>query len=176
MCIWVYRWICDSEPYLRWSKESNNQAVKVQFKRTFKSYSFLLQKKQTDSAWNFSECQVLVWSRCFKPQFQNQCPLILLSPLSTFRSGSTKWQANMSLTTLLLLDYPKGCNLYFFRPYWAFISINFIKFSYKTLYPTMFVKHIQIYSVHISRNIFASQKKQKTKTKQTESRPFYYSI
>ena len=33
--------IFNSEPYLGISKESNNQGMKVQVKRTFKSYSFL---------------------------------------------------------------------------------------------------------------------------------------
>ena len=36
----------DSELYLCRSKESNNQGIKVQVKGTFKSYSFLSQKKQ----------------------------------------------------------------------------------------------------------------------------------
>ena len=39
-------WIWDSEPYLGSSEESNNQGIKVQFKRTFKIYSFLLKKSR----------------------------------------------------------------------------------------------------------------------------------
>ena len=42
---------------------------------------------------------------------------------------------------------------------------NFVEFSHKPVYPTMVVKHVQIYSVHISRKC----------KKKPESRPFYYS-
>ena len=43
----------NSEPYLGRSKESDNQGLKVQVKRTFKSYSYLSQEtKQTNKQTN----------------------------------------------------------------------------------------------------------------------------
>ena len=43
----------NSEPYLGRSKESDNQVLKVQVKRTFKSYSYLSQEtKQTNKQTN----------------------------------------------------------------------------------------------------------------------------
>ena len=73
-----------SEPYLDRYKEFNNQGIKVQVKRTFKS-CFLSRKKQgTGSAWSFLEFWVLVHCRFLKPTFQNQCSLIMLSFLFQF--------------------------------------------------------------------------------------------
>ena len=88
----------DSEPYLSRATESNNQGIKVQVKRTFKSYSFLLQnknkykykKKQIGSPWNFIEIRVLVCRRCLNPHFRINvslfCCLLFFNP----KSGSTK--------------------------------------------------------------------------------------
>ena len=75
----------ESELHLGRSKEFNNEGIKVQVNRTLKSYSFSSLKKrenkQADSTWNLPEPCVLVCSRCFNNTFQNQYPLILLSPL-----------------------------------------------------------------------------------------------
>ena len=57
----------------------------MQFKRAFKSYSFLspkILKKQAGSAWNFPQVPILVCSRYLNPLFQNQQSLILLPFLS----------------------------------------------------------------------------------------------
>ena len=75
-----------SEVYLRRSKESNNQGIKVQVKRTLKSYSFLSRKKdEPGSAWNFPEPWVIVPSKCLNPHFKINvllfcCPLFFTPP------------------------------------------------------------------------------------------------
>ena len=71
-----------------------------------KAILFCYKKKQGDSASNFPECRVLVWSKCFKLPFQNQCPLILLSPFLNLRSGSIKWQANIVTYFIIALGLP----------------------------------------------------------------------
>ena len=87
MNIWLYGWVSHSEPYLGWSKESNNQGIKVQVKRTFKSYSFSSRrKKQTNSAWNFLEPRVLVYSRCLNPPLLRE----IWSTKSFFKFGIGK--------------------------------------------------------------------------------------
>ena len=88
----------DSELYLCRSKESNNQGIKVQVKGTFKSYSFLSQKKnkKVDKLYlNFS------WTPSINVQRMPQPPIsksiwsysVVLS-FSNSRSISTKWQTN----------------------------------------------------------------------------------
>ena len=88
---------------------------------------------------------------------------MLLSPFSTFRSGSIKWQANQCFRSTL-----KNTTCISLGPLGFHLSINFIKFSHKPVYPTMVVKHIQDCGVLISRKCIC-------KSKKTEDRPFYYS-
>ena len=67
-----------SEPYPGRSKESNNRGIKVQVKRTFKTYSFLPQNKNKNKD---------------KQKKNRQVPLeIFLNPEC---SGSTKWQTKI---------------------------------------------------------------------------------
>ena len=96
----------DSEPQLGKSKESNNQGMKLQVKRAFKSYSFLLIKIQTDSAWNWPQLQILVCSNCLNPLLQNQCPLILLPPFSNPRTNIFSFNTHPSPWGLTSRKHP----------------------------------------------------------------------
>ena len=97
--------------------------------------------------------------RCLKPPFQNQCPLILLSPLfqppgqdqqngkhchllhQSFRITLKDTSSNISID-------PIGLS-----------SLHGFKFSHKRVYPIMVVKNIQIHGFVISRKWICMQVK-----------------
>lgn len=60
------------------SKESFNEGMKVEYKRSFRSYTFLSPektiRKQTGSAGNFTQPLLLACFRCLNLQFNNQTP------------------------------------------------------------------------------------------------------
>ena len=69
-----------SQLYLGRFKESYNEGIKVQVRRTIKNHSFLSRKKGHRLCLNFPEPRVLVHSRCLKPHFRINvsffcCPL-----------------------------------------------------------------------------------------------------
>ena len=132
-----------SEPHPARSKESNNQGIKQQVKRTFKSYFFCHEKKRDRRCLKFSWTLSTSAQQVPQPPFQNQCPLILL--LSLFQPPGQD-QQNGKHCHLLPQSFritlkDTSSNISFFD-----LSTNF-KFVLKHVYPTMGVKNIQIYGV-----------------------------
>ena len=108
----------NSEPYLGRSKESDNQGLKVQVKRTFKSYSYLSQEtKQTNKQRNkkktdkFSLNFYWIPSASMQqvprpPTSKSMSPYSVVSCFSTPRSGATKRQTKIVTYYLSALRLP----------------------------------------------------------------------
>ena len=104
---------------------------------------------------------VVVCSRHLNLQFQNQGPLILLP--SFFKeclnpqNRINKIINLVSITTLVFQNWTQGYILsYFYSPLSAlFFFREFVEFSLKAVYTTMFGKKFQIYDVHKTLKIAA---------------------
>ena len=70
-----------SQLYLGRFKESYNEGIKVQVRRTIKNHSFLSPKKRTQALLKFSWTLSTSAQQVSQAPFQNQCLLLLLSPL-----------------------------------------------------------------------------------------------
>ena len=116
-------------------------------------------KKQTGSVWNFPQPLILLCNKYHNSLFKKQTQLILVPLL--FESISQligqdlkKWQKNIvSITTLVLQDYPQRYILLYFllyRPSRALsLSRNFIECSLKALCSTMVGENFQVHSFEI---------------------------
>ena len=72
-------WPLNSEPWLGKSKESNNQGIQVQVKRTFRNYIFITKKSRSALHETFP---IIAGGRYFNSLFQNHCFLILFQRIS----------------------------------------------------------------------------------------------
>ena len=113
--------------------EFNNEGMKVQVKRAFKSY-FLSLKNNKRADWlciKFSSTFNTSVLRCLDPLFQNQHPHFLLPHLFQRMSQPP---GQVLLVTTIALD----------------LSRIFLEFCFKHVYPTMVAKKFQIHGVKIT--------------------------
>ena len=99
----------------------------------------------------FLNSEILVCSMCLNPPVKNQFPLFPLSPLfqTPGQDQQTDKHCHLLPRSFRIFRKDTSSNISM-NPLGFHLSINFIKFSRKPVYPTMVVKNIQIYGVQIS--------------------------
>lgn len=139
-----------SEPQLHKSKELNNQGIKIQVKRSFKS-CFSDTRKTIQKKTGLHEISG-VWRSNFKFNTPLFWCLLLLKIISNTWTGSTKCQMHMSIFTLVFQIQNQGYIISYF--YFIFLNFSFRCVQVLHFYPTFLSSPLKLSKLLTPSNIF----------------------